>query len=266
MGRPILPVVFHLWNRSAHSPCSPSPVKWVGPCSLWSLIGRPILPAVPHLWNGLAHSPCGPSRVECSAHFPCPAVPHLWNESAHSPCDPSPVKWVRPFSLWSFTCEMGQPILPAVPHLWNRSAHSPCSPSPVKWVSPFSLQSLTCEIGQPIVPAIPHLCNKSAHSSCDPSPVKWVRPFSLWFLTCKMGQTVLLVDTSDQLLLLLSYSAQLQHYEDLTILVHAGLMGCFHNPPNSVMDCRIFNQRMWPFCMCLHIGDLSLSSHPKDFL
>ena len=30
----------------------------------------------------------------------------------------------------------------------------------------------------------------------------------------------------------------------LTLLVHAGLFGCFHSPPNSEMDCRIFNVRM----------------------
>ena len=36
--------------------------------------------------------------------------------------------------------------------------------------------------------------------------------------------------------LLLPYSVQLKHYED-------GLFWCFHNPPNSDMDYRIFNVR-----------------------
>ena len=30
----------------------------------------------------------------------------------------------------------------------------------------------------------------------------------------------------------------------LTLLVHAGLFWCFHNPPNCDIDYRIFNMRM----------------------
>ena len=49
-------------------------------------------------------------------------------------------------------------------------------------------------------------------------------------------------------------------------LVQTGLLQCFHNPPNSSMtDCRIFNVLMWSFCLCIHTGDLSLQSHPKNF-
>ena len=40
----------------------------------------------------------------------------------------------------------------------------------------------------------------------------------------------------------------------LILLVHAGLLWCFHNPPNSDRDYRILNVLMWPFCM----GDLGL--------
>ena len=47
--------------------------------------------------------------------------------------------------------------------------------------------------------------------------------------------------------------------------MHAGLFCCFHSPPNSDMDYRIFNMHMWSFCMHIHTGDLSLYSHPKDF-
>ena len=44
----------------------------------------------------------------------------------------------------------------------------------------------------------------------------------------------------------------------LTPLVHDGLFGCFHNPPKSGMDCRIFNVCMWSFlhAYCIHTGDL----------
>ena len=60
------------------------------------------------------------------------------------------------------------------------------------------------------------------------------------------------------LLLLLSYSVQLQHDEDWHFLVHAGLFCCIHSPPNSDMDYRIFNVRMWSFCTRIHTGDLGL--------
>ena len=45
------------------------------------------------------------------------------------------------------------------------------------------------------------------------------------------------------------YSVQLQHFETLTLLVHAGLFWCFHNPLNFDMNYRIFNVCMWSFCM-----------------
>ena len=48
--------------------------------------------------------------------------------------------------------------------------------------------------------------------------------------------------------------------------VHAGLFECFHYPPNSDADCRIFNMQMCSFLMCIHAENLSLESHPKDFL
>ena len=52
----------------------------------------------------------------------------------------------------------------------------------------------------------------------------------------------------------------------LTLLVHAGLFWCFQNPPNSDMDYRISNMRMWSFCMHIHPGDLGLYSLiRKDF-
>ena len=40
----------------------------------------------------------------------------------------------------------------------------------------------------------------------------------------------------------------------LTLWVHAGLFWCFHYPPHLDMDYRIFNVRMWSFCMhmCTH--------------
>ena len=44
----------------------------------------------------------------------------------------------------------------------------------------------------------------------------------------------------------------------LTLLVHAGLFCCFHSPPNSDMDYRIFNLLMWSFCMHIHMGNLCL--------
>ena len=47
------------------------------------------------------------------------------------------------------------------------------------------------------------------------------------------------------------------------LLVHAGLFWWFHSPPNSDMDYRIFNMRMWSFIMCtyiyIHSGALSFS-------
>ena len=44
----------------------------------------------------------------------------------------------------------------------------------------------------------------------------------------------------------------------LTFLVQAGLIRVFYNPPNSDMDCRSCNVRMWSFCMRIHTGDLGL--------
>ena len=38
----------------------------------------------------------------------------------------------------------------------------------------------------------------------------------------------------------------------LTILVHAGLFWCCHNPPNSDMDCSILNVSVRSFSMCIH--------------
>ena len=38
----------------------------------------------------------------------------------------------------------------------------------------------------------------------------------------------------------------------LTLLGHARLFWCFNNPPNSNVDCRIFNVRMWT-CWCMRI-------------
>ena len=43
-----------------------------------------------------------------------------------------------------------------------------------------------------------------------------------------------------------------------TLVVHDGLFWCLHNPPNSYLDYRIFNVRMWSFCMRIHTGDLGL--------
>ena len=50
-----------------------------------------------------------------------------------------------------------------------------------------------------------------------------------------------------------------------TLLVHARLFSCFHNPPNSDTDYGIFNVHTRSFCMRKHTGDLSLWSHPNDF-
>ena len=55
------------------------------------------------------------------------------------------------------------------------------------------------------------------------------------------------------ILVSLSSSVQLQVVQHtinmktvtLLVLVHAGLFGCFHKPPNSEVDCRIFNVRVW---------------------
>ena len=41
----------------------------------------------------------------------------------------------------------------------------------------------------------------------------------------------------------------------VTLSVHAGLFGCCPNPPNSDMDYRIFNVRMWSSCIRIHTGD-----------
>ena len=51
----------------------------------------------------------------------------------------------------------------------------------------------------------------------------------------------------------------------LALLVHPGLFWCFHSPLNCDTDYRIFNVCMWSFCMRIHTGDHSLSSHSKDF-
>ena len=49
-----------------------------------------------------------------------------------------------------------------------------------------------------------------------------------------------------------------------TLLAHAGLFQCFHNPPSSNKDCRILNVHMWPFCMhIIHRQDLRLQTHQK---
>ena len=50
-----------------------------------------------------------------------------------------------------------------------------------------------------------------------------------------------------------------------TLVVHAGLLWCFPNPPNSDMYRRIFNVCMSSFCMRIHTRGLGLWSHPKDF-
>ena len=39
-----------------------------------------------------------------------------------------------------------------------------------------------------------------------------------------------------------------------------------HLLPNSDMKHRIFNKRMWSFCMCIRMGDLSVWSHLKDYI
>ena len=62
---------------------------------------------------------------------------------------------------------------------------------------------------------------------------------------------------------LLPYCVPIQHYEDLTLLVHVGLFCCSHNPSNSDMDYRFYNVLMWYICMRIHTGDFGLQSHPK---
>ena len=42
--------------------------------------------------------------------------------------------------------------------------------------------------------------------------------------------------------------------------VHAGLFWCFRNPPNSHMDYRIVNLRMWSFCMHIYTRGTSVNS------
>ena len=43
----------------------------------------------------------------------------------------------------------------------------------------------------------------------------------------------------------------------LTHLVHTGLFWCFHNPPNSDMDHRIFNEYVIFWHVCTHWGTLT---------
>ena len=52
----------------------------------------------------------------------------------------------------------------------------------------------------------------------------------------------------------------------LTLLVHAVLFWCFHNPPNSDTDHRIFNMHMWSFCMPIHTGGLQFIVSSKGLL
>ena len=56
-----------------------------------------------------------------------------------------------------------------------------------------------------------------------------------------------------------------QSWPLLSFLVPAGLFCCFHSPPNSDMDYRIFNVHMWSFCMCIHTGEPWFITHQKDF-
>ena len=51
----------------------------------------------------------------------------------------------------------------------------------------------------------------------------------------------------------------------MTLLVRTGVFWCFHNPPNSDMDYRIFNMQMWSFCLRIHTEYLGLLSLLKDF-
>ena len=46
----------------------------------------------------------------------------------------------------------------------------------------------------------------------------------------------------------------------LTLLVHAGLFWCFHNPLNSDLDYRTFNMCTWSLCMHVHAGGTSVYS------
>ena len=69
-----------------------------------------------------------------------------------------------------------------------------------------------------------------------------------------------------EVVLLLLCCVQLQHYKTLTLLVHAGLFWCFHNPLNSDMGYRIFSMRMRSFLHAYTYRDFGLKSHLKDFL
>ena len=53
-----------------------------------------------------------------------------------------------------------------------------------------------------------------------------------------------------------SIASSINTWKALTYSVHAGLFECFHNPPNSDMDHRIFNVRMCSCSMREHMGDL----------
>ena len=59
---------------------------------------------------------------------------------------------------------------------------------------------------------------------------------------------------------LLPYRVQLHHVEDSDVfLCMLHYFWCFHNPPNSDMDSRIFSAHVWSFCMHIHMEDLGLS-------
>ena len=68
---------------------------------------------------------------------------------------------------------------------------------------------------------------------------------------CKHYKTVLNTDTQHIFCIVSNFNI----LKTVTLLVHAGLFWCFHSPPNSDMDYRIFNMCMWSFCMRIHTGD-----------
>ena len=55
-----------------------------------------------------------------------------------------------------------------------------------------------------------------------------------------------------------SYAVQCPTLQWLTVLAYAGLFRCFHSPPNSDMDHRIFSMHVGLFFMCMYTGDLRL--------
>ena len=63
------------------------------------------------------------------------------------------------------------------------------------------------------------------------------------------------------------YCAQLQYYEDswhFQCTLDYFDVSIIHRTLTKTLT-RIFNVRMWPFCMRIHTDDLALLSHPKDY-